>query len=471
VILLTNAEAGRIPLGDGVVHSHCTSPPYWRLRNYSGKKEEEEDPQRIYWPEVIYRPGPGLPEITVPAGMYALGMEPTPELFIAHVVLIYRQVYRVTREDSCGWCVIGDCFWDSNKRRATRQVRPLKRGEEDGQLIGIPGMLWRALQGDGWYVRNDVCWFKKSPMPESVQGVRWERHRIKIAPGRPAANQAHLPEDGKRPGGNRGNQWGDVQNQPNAEWQPCPGCPACDPHAGYVLRRGSWRHTRSHETILMLAKSMGYFCDQEAVREAGNSNGGGFSRDYAEAQPNHGAMQLERGDYSSGRNPRSVLSPSPQPYAGSHYATYPPDLIRPLIRASPECGAGWAAVVMDGEMRQHHGINKVADNARGRHDSNSVFYTGQSQSKEVIAYRPTCGCNRDDWTPGLVLDPFVGSGTTLEVAREEGLNAIGLDLSYDYLHDQARARLGFVALAEWENGKDGAGEPIEDLPLFAQVSP
>jgi hypothetical protein len=73
--------------------------------------------------------------------------------------------------------------------------------------------------------------------------------------------------------------------------------------------------------------------------------------------------------------------------------------------------------------------------------------------------------------PGLVLDQFVGSGTTLEVAREEGLNAIGLDLSYAYLHAQARERLGFTALDEWYHGKDGTGESLETLPLFAEVIP
>lgn len=69
-------------------------------------------------------------------------------------------------------------------------------------------------------------------------------------------------------------------------------------------------------------------------------------------------------------------------------------------------------------------------------------------------------------TSATILDPFAGSGTTLQVARQLGRNSIGLDLSFDYLHDQARERLGFVALDEWQNGKNGAGEPLEALPLF-----
>ena len=71
-IILVNAEAGVIPLPDGSVHCHCTSGPYWRLRDYSSKKEEEADNQRIYWPKVTYSPGPGLPEITVPAACMPL---------------------------------------------------------------------------------------------------------------------------------------------------------------------------------------------------------------------------------------------------------------------------------------------------------------------------------------------------------------------------------------------------------------
>ena len=71
-------------------------------------------------------------------------------------------------------------------------------------------------------------------MPESVRGWAWEQHRVKDEAG---------------------------------EWQACPGCAKCAANDGLVLRKGSWRHTSSHEMVFMLAKSDCYFADGEAVRE------------------------------------------------------------------------------------------------------------------------------------------------------------------------------------------------------------
>jgi hypothetical protein len=72
---------------------------------------------------------------------------------------------------------------------------------------------------------------------------------------------------------------------------------------------------------------------------------------------------------------------------------------------------------------------------------------------ETIDWQPTCEHDLEP-VPAVVLDPFVGSGTTCMEARKLGRNSIGLDLSYPYLQ-LARERLGLTALAEWEQGKDG----------------
>jgi hypothetical protein len=81
-------------------------------------------------------------------------------------------------------------------------------------------------------------------------------------------------------------------------------------------------------------------------------------------------------------------------------------------------------------------------------------------------FSPSCTCTATT-QPSTVLDPFCGSGTTLLVARELGLRGIGLDLSYPYLHDIARERLGLAALAAWEGqGQPRPGLTYSDLPLF-----
>ena len=233
----------------------------------------------------------------------------------------------------------------------------------------------------------------------------------------------------------------------------------------------------------MLTRGMGYYADQEAVREAGK-DWGIRDRDNNKSHcgetrlsPHHG---LENGNYAvAGRNPRSVLNVSPEPLSLAHYAAFPPRLVEPLIKATcprqacPVCGVGWAAVVERGE-RETHGINQVADLARAheplrangtRHGTTSVFSTGTVSVSTVLAYRPTCEHVAAP-VPGLVLDPFCGSGSTLIAARWLGLHAVGCDLSAPYLRDIARARLELDALDAWENG-DGVQAETADLgPIF-----
>src|SRR4030042_1281141 len=86
-VILLNADAGHIPLPDGMAHCCIASPPYWSLRRYSGD-------QGRAWPAVSYSPMPGLPALTIPAMTCPLGLEPTVEAYVAHLGLCYREVWR-----------------------------------------------------------------------------------------------------------------------------------------------------------------------------------------------------------------------------------------------------------------------------------------------------------------------------------------------------------------------------------------
>jgi len=115
---MIHGDARRIPLADESVQCCVTSPPYWGLRDY------------------------GL-------GNECLGLEPTPDLYVAHMVEVFREVRRVLRDDGTVWLNLGDSF--HNK-----------------QLVGIPWRVAFALQADGWWLRSDIIWHKPNPMPESV---------------------------------------------------------------------------------------------------------------------------------------------------------------------------------------------------------------------------------------------------------------------------------------------------------------
>lgn len=133
------------------VHSICTSPPYWGLREYGTEPQE--------WPEVQYSQLHGVSPITVPAETSSLGLESNPQKYIAHLVEICREARRVLRDDGTLWVNIGDGYVQANQH--------LDLPEKN--LIGIPWLLGLALQADGWFLRSDIIWAKNRFMPEPVQ--------------------------------------------------------------------------------------------------------------------------------------------------------------------------------------------------------------------------------------------------------------------------------------------------------------
>ena len=317
-----------------------------------------------------------------------------------------------------------------------------------GNLLGVPWRVALALQADGWLLRNDVVWAKKAPMPESVSGVRWQRCRAKMA--------TTAGDDGV---GRRPNPGGGLSVNPRTEWADCPGCPKCAANDGLVLRRGAFRHTRAHEFVFMLAKSAGYYCDAEAAAEKAIRAGcvvkayRGGSKNGQQTGP---AANLYKGftqhdTVVSGRNPRSFMLLGPAPLKEAHYAAFPSALIEPLIKVStsargvcPACGAPWARVVERGAMvvaRSDYNA-KAGNNGRTATAGTMV----EPPESRTLGWRATCGCVAGDPVSAIVLDPFVGSGTTMRVAIELGRRAVGIDLSHSYLRDIAAKRTSGVQL-------------------------
>jgi len=107
------------------IQTCVTSPPYWGLRDYG-------------------TPG-------------QLGLEPTPEEYVANMVEVFREVWRVLRKDGTLWLNLGDSYANANPG----SLKPK-------DLCGIPWRVAFALQADGWYLRSDIIWNKSNPMPESV---------------------------------------------------------------------------------------------------------------------------------------------------------------------------------------------------------------------------------------------------------------------------------------------------------------
>ena len=267
------------------VNMCVTSPPYFGLRDYGVDGQ--------------------------------IGLEDTPDAYIARLVDVFREVKRVLRDDGTLWVNIGDSYCGTGDKgdykdpkyadgRNGQSVSKTKNvnGCKHKDLIGIPWMLAFALRADGWYLRQDIIWQKPNPMPESVRD----------------------------------------------------------------------RCTKSHEYIFLLSKSPSYFFDHDAMKEEsvctisqGKSQEHRYGGNKYTATPDK-FNRTKSGNayaYTGYRNKRDVWSVATVPYAGAHFATFPEQLITPCVLAgSPadgvvlDCfnGAGTTGVVCARNGRNYIGI-------------------------------------------------------------------------------------------------------------------
>jgi DNA modification methylase len=388
-----------------------------------------------------------------------------------------------------------------------KDKRRTKTGIPQGNLMLMPHRVAIALQDWGWIVRNDVIWMKRNPMPESQAGWRYERER---------KEKSRTNEGGLQMSNLASMDAGIDGGKDRVEWEYL---------EDYELRKGSWRHTRQHEYVFMLTKKMQYFANQEAVRE-NTSEDSGWAKQRAKGDNKHQHIYGTRWheglssdhvveNHPSGRNPRSVLdvplselekialytleyapwlidemvrdetNPADvldvptQPWKHAHYATYPANLIAPLIRATcprwacPVCGQGWSPVVEKekGNKWSNPKLDELAKtgmatHGQGKSTIGSPNFDGQGWDKHgtktnIKEYRPTCEHPHtiEEAIPGTVFDPFVGSGTTVQVAKQLLRRGIGLDISMEYLDEQAKIR----------TGQGSPSNVLDDLPLFELI--
>jgi DNA modification methylase len=355
---------------DESVQCCVTSPPYWGLRDYGVSDQ--------------------------------IGMEATPQEFIAKMVELFEEVRRVLRPDGTLWLNLGDSYFGANWRgsesmgtkQATnrgansssasmnpQQWRNMKHDVlKPKDLCGIPWRVALTLQEAGWYLRCDIIWSKPNPMPESVRD----------------------------------------------------------------------RPTKSHEYLFMLAKEDRYYYDAEAIREKvvedsdweyrqrlradktydlkepykDNFPGGhkpkvpanwhqgtrggdkqrGHSRKHAGFNDRWDNMTKQE-QSNGGRNKRSVWEIATKPYTGAHFATFPPALVEPCILAGSKPG-------------------------------------------------------------DIVLDPFAGSGTTGIVAIQHGRKFIGFDINPEYCSELAAPRIAAAergqTVDEYKSGQLTIFEGLEE---------
>lgn len=156
-----------------------TSPPYWGCRSYGDYPS--------IWDSITYTPMTGANPITIPSWEGCLGQEPTPELYVGHMVLIFRAVSQVLRNDGSLWLNLGDTYiskWSCPRTNKigngnlgkSERVNRAGNGLKEKDLTGIPWRVALALQADGWFLRMDNIWSKPNPMPDGAQDRSQRSH-------------------------------------------------------------------------------------------------------------------------------------------------------------------------------------------------------------------------------------------------------------------------------------------------------
>lgn len=357
----------------GLADCVVTSPPYWGLRDYG---EEGQ-----------------------------LGLEDTPEEYVKRLVDIFKEVKRVLKTSGTLWLNLGDSYFPHDGSRGNKKgggdtlkgrdnnYQPAPKFNSDcglkaKDLVGIPWRVAFALQEDGWYLRNDIIWMKPNPMPESVKD----------------------------------------------------------------------RCTSSHEHIFLFSKKKRYWFDQDAIREPHKTD--------LEKEPPIGGVKHQsnkNATYSgntpmriSGRNKRDVWKITTKPFAPAHFAVFPPELPRTCIKAGCppkvclECGKPYERKIEEEyneeetveylkEMGadsnlQYKGEGKDDESGKAQNPSDLKrrILDSKRKIKRTVGWEKQCDCSTDEVESGVVLDPFIGAGTTGLIAKQLNRNWIGIDIKEEY---------------------------------------
>jgi DNA modification methylase len=501
-------DACRLPSSLSGVQCVVTSPPYYALRDYGLPPTS--------WPAVEYAPLPGLPPLSVPGcdpacehdwadesreidnrtrmdlnlnycgtpggpkaqprattvtSSYCrkcggwrgcLGLEPTLEAYVGHLVLIFRRVRETMADSGTLWLNLGDGYAQSGQsglgintgastlgpnrdglgpgNAAWQRSRPrqsIPGGLKHKDLMGVPWRVALALQADGWHLRNDIVWSKASPMPESVTDrcTRSHEYLFMFSKG----PRYYYDRYGER-----------VQGAESTER--IHSSPAVTP------RGGPWK------------------VDNVGHGHGGLANGPDrLAKMQADGGRNLGTVWWVDDDDEPGHGP--VWHLSNEPTREDHYAAFPSLLPARAVRLGtsergqcPACGSPWVRLTdsrLEYTQRKH-------DRTKHRQTDGTIAETCGPLTRAPVPARkhvtttgwtPSCRCPEQPPVPQLVLDPFCGLGTTGVACKRLGRRFVGLEPQPDY----AAAARRRISTALRDDLKQSRRKREEGPDLFAHV--
>lgn len=413
-IIIGDAPEALRGLPDGCVDLCCTSPPYWGLRDY------------------------GMPR--------QLGLEPTLDEYVANMVAVFREVRRVLKPSGSLYLNLGDSYardgakgdnsgygkhadWCADALHI--HERPVPIGLKPKDLCGVPWRVAFALQADGWWLREDIIWAKGNPMPESVRDRCTRSHEYLF----------HLTKSA------RYYYDSDAIAEPVAE-STILRCsqPTFDEQTGGEkdYRNGTNASRSQRNALERVAGKVRGRTGATAFR------GQGHFRDGENGPANREGREMRDVGAGLTRNKRSVWQVNTKPFPGAHFAVMPEALVVPCVRAAcppkvcGECGQLWERVVERGNSEHHCrpgcGCKERESGLRQDWSDGYDGYGGFTNTAVATdRFEPTCDCDAPT-RPGLVLDPFMGSGTVGVVSVKEGRHYLGIELNPEYAQ-MARDRI------------------------------
>lgn len=350
---------------DNMFHVCVVSPPYWGKRAYPGNKP-------LVWPGDAEQCEDCLFEdedsICVECGSWRghLGQEPTVELYLEHVVLVFREVRRTLRDDGTLWLNMGDVYAHTGAcgggsavvsrdfsdtmldpaRLTDKQAQSemdkgtMSPGLKPKDLVGLPWRVAFALRDDGWWLRSDNIWAKTNAKPSPFMD-------------RPAT---------------------------------------------------------THEYVFQFAAKGSYYYDPWAVLEPAAS----------QKHSDLDNRRLNRTGKLVGRNRRTVWLLPAGKSGSNHVAVFNPEIPRLAILAGTS--AKGACAICGAPLKRR--VEKLKSDIKAKR-------SWEARAK-TVGWLPGCECYEEGQeVPCLVLDPFVGEGTTAGAAEELGRNWVGIDLNPD----------------------------------------
>ena len=354
---------------------HCvdmvmTSPPYWGLRDYGGIEQDWGD-----WHG-------------------ELGQEPTPELYIEHCMIIMEELWRVLKPRGTLWWNISDTYagsggaggdWGKGKRKQSAKWKQGNAGIKHG-LVGVPEMFVLAMKRRGWLRWNTIIWYKRNCMPQSVK------------------------------------------NRFTVDFE----------YLYYFSKQKDRYFKQQFDPLTWTGKGECRF---------GGNKAEGFGRETYSGNV-YDPKKLE-----NGRNKRCVWTINPKGFKGAHFAVFPRELVQTPINAGcprficEACGLPMQWVVKKGEKDlklikksnwgvdkngEYHGTAKKDYQKGGAQNASEVkARIIEGMKKKTGQWKAQCECNAKK-TPGIVLDPFMGAGTTAKEALQQGKLFVGCEVNPEY---------------------------------------